>query len=698
MSSSALTTDTWYDARGNAIKVSSPGGLVRKAAYDGAGRVTATYATDGGGDTGYADADDMTGDAVLTQTETTYDANGNPILTAARERFHDASGTGALGSPSSGIGARVSYAAAYYDLADRMTASVNVGTNGGSAYTRPSTAPSRSDTVLVTSATYDAAGRVYEATDPRGIVSRTTYDALGRTTNTVENYTDGTPSDGDDKTTEYAYGPAGMTTLTAKLTGGGGQTTQWAYGVTAGSGSAITSNDVVGATRRPDPATGAAGTSEQETVTVNALGQAATSTDRNGSVHTLTYDVLGRVVSDAVTTLGAGVDGAVRRVETGYDALGNVALVTAYNAASSGSVVNEVSRTYNGLGQLVGEAQEHAGAVTGSSPDVEYAYSEMSGGANHSRLSSVTYPSGYIVTHNYVSGLNGSISRLSSLSDATGTLEGYSFLGLGTVMVRDHPQPGVALTYVKQGPEANGEAGDQYRGLDRFGRVVDQRWIDTGTGAALDRFQYGYDRGGNRTYRDNLVSTGFGEVYAYDGLGQLTGFDRGTLNGTRDGITGTVARSQDWDYDALGNWESLATNGGTPVARTHNRQNEVTAAGAASLVFDANGNMTTDENGRTLVYDAWNRLVAVKSGVTTLVSYVYDGLGRRVSETGAGRRPTCTTRHSGRCWRSGSAGRRPPGTCGRRRTWTPWSCGTGTRTPMAAWTSGCGPSRTPTGT
>src|SRR6266851_2233169 len=36
----------------------------------------------------------------------------------------------------------------YYDAADRPTSSVDVGTNGGTAYTRPSTPDARSDTVL----------------------------------------------------------------------------------------------------------------------------------------------------------------------------------------------------------------------------------------------------------------------------------------------------------------------------------------------------------------------------------------------------------------------------------------------------------------------------------------------------------------------------------------------------------------------
>jgi len=83
----------------------------------------------------------------------------------------------------------------------------------------------------------------------------------------------------------------------------------------------------------------------------------------------------------------------------------------------------------------------------------------------------------------------------------------------------------------------------------------------------------------------------------------------------------------------MGNFSSVTTDG-TAVNRTHNQQNEVTGVGANTLVFDKNGNMTTDEQGRTLVYDAWNRLVAVKSGATTLASYKLDGTGRREEEKG----------------------------------------------------------------
>lgn len=611
-----LATNTWFDNRGNVVKSSSPGGLVQKVAYDGVGRTTVRSATDGGGDSGYSDADDVTGDKVLSQDEYAYDASGLVLVATHRDRFHDATDTGALGNPSSTSGtakARVSYVGHYYDAGDRVTATVDVGSNGGSAWSRPGSVPSRSDTVLVASVTYDSAGLTSETTDPKAIVARTLYDDLGRTTKTIEHYVDGTVGDDNDKTTEYTYGPAGMTSLTAKLTGGGGQTTEWVYGVSSG----ITSNDIVGETRWPDASTGSASSSEDEDVTVNALGETITREDRNGNVHTFGYDVLGRMVDDVVTTLGTNVDGAVRRIRTAYDGQGNPYLLTSHDATTGGNIVNEVQRAYNGLGQLITEWQSHSGAVnTSTSPKVQYAYSEMPSGANHSRLTGMTYPNSRSITFNYSSGLNADISRLTSISDGGTTLESYDYLGLGTVVVRSHPQPGVSLTYI--GSPA--DAGDQYAGLDRFGRIVDQNWNKSGT--AVDRYQYAYDRNGNRTSRTNVLNSLFNEVYTYDGLNQIITFNRNS-----------GARTLAWDYDALGNMESVTTNGGSPATRTHNEQNELTVMAGNSLAFDPNGNMTTDETGKQFVYDGWNRVVEVKaSGGVTLIEYQYDARNYRVIE------------------------------------------------------------------
>ena len=111
--------------------------------------------------------------------------------------------------------------------------------------------------------------------------------------------------------------------------------------------------------------------------------------------------------------------------------------------------------------------------------------------------------------------------------------------------------------------------------LDRFGRVIDQRWVTSG-GTAKDRWQYGYDRDSNRLYKENLLDATKSELLAYDGLNQLTSFSRGTLNGTKDGISGTASRTQAFDVDAAGNFDSV-----TAVTRGHNKQNEITSVSGA---------------------------------------------------------------------------------------------------------------------
>src|SRR5205085_2202388 len=102
---------------------------------------------------------------------------------------------------------------------------------------------------------------------------------------------------------------------------------------------------------------------------------------------------------------------------------------------------------------------------------------------------------------------------------------------------------------------------------------------------------------GNRVTKTNAVNSAYSEADTYDGLNQLATFNRNS-----------GARTQSWDYDAAGNWDSVTTNG-TAQTRSANKQNEITSvSGATTPTYDSNGNMTKDETGKQYVYDAWNRL------------------------------------------------------------------------------------------
>jgi hypothetical protein len=122
-----------------------------------AGRESGRYSTDGSGDSTWNDAGTVGNNYVLTQTETQYDSNSNPIFMITRDRFHSETNTGPLGNTSTGPLARVSYVGRFYDAANRMTNEVNYGTNGGSVLTaRPANLPQPTDPALVTSDAYAA--------------------------------------------------------------------------------------------------------------------------------------------------------------------------------------------------------------------------------------------------------------------------------------------------------------------------------------------------------------------------------------------------------------------------------------------------------------------------------------------------------------------------------------------------------------
>src|SRR5207253_10154871 len=134
------------------------------------------------------------------------------------------------------------------------------------------------------------------------------------------------------------------------------------------------------------------------------------------------------------------------------------------------------------------------------------------------------------------------------------------------------PVPMFALTYILISSESYVEAGIEYTCLDRFGRIVDQRWWLNSNTTTLAFFQYGYDRDGNRLYRNNLLYSAFSELYhvsgasnGYDGLNQLTAFSRGTLSDTNsDGVPDTISspsHSQSFSMDVAGNFSSVTTDG-----------------------------------------------------------------------------------------------------------------------------------------
>jgi RHS repeat-associated protein len=191
-----------------------------------------------------------------------------------------------------------------------------------------------------------------------------------------------------------------------------------------------------------------------------------------------------------------------------------------------------------------------------------------------------------------------------------------------------------------------GPAGDQYVGLDQFGRIVEQQYSD---GFDVD-LTYGYDADGNVLYEDNLNDSSESQLFhasgapsdgsGYDALNRLTSYEQGTLStssgGSMPDTVSSPVTSQSWSLDDLGNWDSQ-TVGSTTTPRIPNTRNQVTQIGtgddATNLSYDSNGNVL-DDGTNTYTYDAWNRMATFTTddGAGTTNTDMYDALGRRIVE------------------------------------------------------------------
>jgi RHS repeat-associated protein len=662
-----LTANNWYDPSGNLIQSIQPGDGQKfsKTAYNGVNWVTAAYTGYNTTGTSYSQANTVAGDIVVEQAQNAYDEVGNVVSQAFFQRLNDAptSGTGSTGALSSTAQplARISYSASWFDGIDRVIANGNYGAI--SSFTRPTTPPSSSATVLVNLTAYDDAGSVYQTTDPNGIINQASYDAAGRKVQIIEDF--GTGGGHLNRTTQWTYTLDSQTaTMTAINAATGNQTTAYTYGV-ASTPTYVARNDLLASITYPD--------SDVVSYTYNRQGQQLTITDQRGTVRTLYYDLLARLTNDCVTTNGSGTDVTVKQIITGYEIRGMVNLISSTDSASqgAGTVLNQVAVTYNSFGQLTEQQQDHGGAVSGSSPSVQYGYDPGSSGGsmtNEIRFTTLTYPNGRIITYTYGAsgGTSDYLNRVDAIEDTTSgatTLAAYTYLGASAIIRITYPQPSVWL-------DLWGGTSGTFNGLDQFGRTIDQRWQNqiTTTPVDIDRYQYGYDQKSNRVWKANVVGTaavapnpGFDEIYDYDNLDRLTDMQRGTLNSTHTGITGTVAFQQDWTLDPTGNWSNFTTaaNGTTNLnqTRTANPVNEITniteTTGPTWIVpaYDPAGNTTTmpqvadPTQSFNATYDAWNRMTSVSDSTYIVAAYQYDGVGRRVVRFGYTSGTLTETRH-----------------------------------------------------
>ena len=137
------------------------------------------------------------------------------------------------------------------------------------------------------------------------------------------------------------------------------------------------------------------------------------------------------------------------------------------------------------------------------------------------------------------------MNRIISIRNGATTVAEYDYMGLNTPIYTGYPEPNVSLDYTLSGA------------LDRFGRITDHAWKNT-SAQDIVRIKHGYDRIGNRLYREDLVTAELGkhfdELYSYDEMNQVTGMTRGQLNSAKTAIVSGTNYAETFNFDATGNW------------------------------------------------------------------------------------------------------------------------------------------------
>ncbi len=680
---SKLVTDSYFDGNGAQVATQLTNGLGSETAYDGLGRSYQTRSVKTLSATKYtsgkfnylapapsplyssANTGAMTGGngGVVTLQHSVFNSAGNVTESHSFETLHTDTDGLSLGTTDH---VRQSVYT-WYDLASRPTDMANYGSGGAtwsnfSVPTRPTSAPTASSSsLLLTKTSYHSlSGDPEITTDPLGTKTKVILDDLGRKLYVVSNFVNfaeatetntGGTDKSQDQVVKYVYdGLGNVTQLIAMDQNADGNTsdnqvTKYLY--ENAYNASLATNTIY-----PDSTDTTSSGTDQVKVAYDLQGKPTSRTDQRGTKLDYTYVTATQLLEWEKATTLAGADPSIQSIQRVYDSLRRPATVRSNSTTSGGTIQNEIVTNYDELLAEKEVYQSQQGAVSGSTPYVQYSRDTTATGGvydNLARVNQVRYPSGRLLRMEF--GTAGSVEDLASrISRLKGNLRDngsdanyvtYGYTGSGRVVRTYYETPQIEGSY-----DVDGTAG--YEFLDGYGRVVTRDWRRLGS--LRDQVSYVYDYAGNRLSRDiptALYATNDqDQLYSYDSGNRLINAKRGTL---ASGAIAAPPFQQEWFLDGLGNWSTFQEdtgNNGWDISqlRGHNAANELSTINLSStnLSHDAAGNMTKVPQPANwganydLVYDAWNRLVAVKQGATTVASFEYDGLGRRINKVAGG--------------------------------------------------------------
>ncbi len=409
---------------------------------------------------------------------------------------------------------------------------------------------------------YDVNGNLIQFVDALGNTTSATFDALGNRTSIT---------DAEGRTTQFDYDAHNRLIKVTDALGG------ITRGIYDANGNLTSVSDAKGNTTTFDydgfnrlvKVTNPLG--QGRTFRYDSKGRPISTTDAKGQTITLSYDALNRVIRKQT---------ADNTISFSYDNVGNLV-----------SVVDDDS-TLTFLYDALNRAVQARTGTTPAQPAAVIAYTYDANG----NRTSMTDPQGGGTSYTY-----DALNRLIRLTNPKGESTAYSYSYHALYRRAQVALPNGTIS------RFNYDAANQLTSL-----------AHQAAGATIARFDYTYDRAGNRV---TLTEPTRVRTYAYDALNRL-------LQATH----ATLPAPETFSYDPVGN--RLLGAGVTANFNAANRLTEDTNFGYA---YDANGNLiqkTEKTTGKITLYtyDAENQLIRIDFPDGTFAAYRYDGLGRRIEK------------------------------------------------------------------
>lgn len=570
-----------------------------------------------------------------------------------------------------------------YDSADRMLAIEDARgivylTNEYNSAGRVTKQTQADTSTFLFSYTLDSNGNVTQTdvTDPRGYVSRVTFNGDGFTTSA-------TRALGETEEQTYTYQRQSGTNLLSSITDALSRTTAFTYDAwgdlisttrLSGTMDAVTTSmtrepnfrQIASATdalnhttyithdTQGNPVTITNPLSQQITVAYNATGQPVSVTDPLNHTVQFTYsnadlvavtDHLGRTSTRLIDAIGRPMatanaaghqtkkeyDSQSQRTKRtdpinavsqfGYDENGNIENVTDARNKVTSYVYDDMDRVTTRSDPLIHDTlyeYDYNGNLTQLTDrrgqETNYTYDALN------RLTQVTYSDTSTVSYTYDAG-----NRLTQVVDSVNGTITLTYDGLDRLTSETSPQGEITYTYDAAGRRTSatvtGQTAINYT-YDNANRLTQ---ITQGTATIT----IAYDAAGRRT--SLTLPNGTVTEYGYDAASQLTSLTY--KNGS------TVIGDLTYEYDTAGRRTKIGgsfARTGLPAAltsTTYNDANQLTQRSSATLTYDLNGNLTGDGT-NTYTWNARNQLVSISGGVSA--SFQYDAFGRRRSKTVGG--------------------------------------------------------------